>query len=326
MKNLILAIVVIVISSVIIFSQECNPEERPSITFVIGEDQSESFFSLAKEYYLNNSEAQTDVFVDSCTSLLAVRDVLEQLGKEQAQAWGQVNLVLHSNQWTGLSVPLKSGGERTNVESLFAAIQNGNFPAASDEVLDENSTMNFVSCGLGKNKDLLYALRLAFGGFDDQKPNINSSEDFVYFSYNERQQVTTRNLKPFFAFYKTAYKPADLHLRTQLQNRYPNVPIDWLSAMQTKQANAETNAFHTKFNVPIVWNVPLEVPAEELEIESEFDKIEFIRSQKDLMETLEKFDIPIEKFRWQMKVTEKAGKAQVQIKGKSTVLCVLAEA
>jgi len=326
MKNLILSIVTLVLTSTIVFAQDCNTEGRPSITFIIGEDQSEDFFALAKEYYLNNATAQTDVYVDSCTSLLSVRNVLEQKGIENSRAWGEVNLVLHSNQWTGLSVPVTKDGERTSVESLFKSIQEGEFPSVSDEALDENTTMNFVSCGLGKNKDLLYSLRIAFGGFDDQQPIINSSEDFVYFSYDERQQVTTRNLKPFFAFYKTAYKPADFHLRTQLQNRYPNVPIDWLAAMQTKQADADTNVFHTKFNVPIIWNVPLDSSVEEVELETEFDKIEFIRSQKDLMETLDKFDIPIEKFRWQMKITEKAGKAHVQIKGKSTVLCVLAEA
>ena len=77
--------------------------------------------------------------------------------------------------------------------------------------------------------------------------------------------------------------------------------------------------------MPVLWNVTLDVPAERVEIESEYDKIEFVRAQDDLMEVLNKFDIPIEKFRWQMSITEQEGKAKVKIKGKSTVLCVLSE-
>jgi hypothetical protein len=298
-------------------------EGRSSITFVIGEDQSDDFFVLAKKYYLTNKSARTDYFVDTCSSMLAVREVLEREAENMCQAWGQINLVLHSNQWTGMSVPVMDGGERTTVESLFSYIQDETFAPLSDEILDEDTNMNFISCGLGKNKDLLYALQLAFGGFDEVQPAINSSEDFVYFSYDERQQVVSSTLKPFYAFYKTAYKPADLHLRKQLQARYPNVPIDWLAAMEKRRAHVEADAFHTKFNVPILWNVLVDEPAKDLQLNTEFEKLEFIRAQKDLMKLLDKYDIPIEKFRWQMKMSEKGEQTQVSIKGKSTVLCIL---
>ena len=82
--------------------------------------------------------------------------------------------------------------------------------------------------------------------------------------------------------------------------------------------------FHTKFNVPIVWNVALDVPAERVQIESKHDEIDFVRAQEDLMELLEKYNIPIEKFRWNISIKEKEGKAHATIKGKSTVVCVLA--
>jgi len=298
--------------------------DRPSITFVIGEDQSDDFFTLAKKYYLTNKSERTDYFVDTCTSMIAVREILESKAQNNCQTWGKVNLVLHSNQWTGMSVPVVHDGKRTTVESLFAVIQDETFVPLPNEILDEQTEMNFVSCGLGKNKDLLYALQLAFGGFDEVQPAIKSSENFVYFSYDDREQVMSTALKPFYAFYKTAYKPADLHLRTQLESRYPNVPIDWLAAMGKKQAEKEGDVFHTKFNVPIIWNVSIEKSMKDIELTTEFEKLEFIRAQKGLMEVLDKYDIPIEKFRWQMKMSEKENQTQVQIKGKSTVLCILA--
>lgn len=325
MRNIFFIFIAFLLNIGLSFAQTCDLGTRPSVTFILGEDQSDSFYTLAKQYYLTDREAQTDYFVDTCRSLVGVRNFLAAQGLENGQTWGQINLVLHSNQWTGMSIPVLPNGNRTSVSTLFAHIQEEQFLPLADEMMDVNTKMNFVSCGLGKNKDLLYALQLAFGGFDEQQPSVESSENFVYFTYDDRQKIESTNLKPFYAFYKTAYKPADLHLQKQLQNRYPNIPIDWLAAMQLEQAEKEGDVFHTRFNVPIVWDVAMEIPADRVSIESEFDKIEFVRAQEDLMEMLRKFDIPIEKFRWQMSVTEKAGVAQVKIKGKSTVLCVLAE-
>jgi len=325
MKNLIIICLTFLSTLNMSVAQSCEVDLRPSITFILGEDQSDPFFALAKQYYLTNNKERTDVFVDSCKSLLAVRDYLEQESLRQEKTWGQINLVLHSNQWTGMSIPVLPKGNRATVSTLFEHIHDEQFLPLANEVMDDNTMMNFVSCGLGKNKDLLYALQLAFGGFDNQQPGVESSEGFVQFVHNDKQEIEVNQLQPFYAFYKTAYKPADLHLRKQLQNRYPNVPIDWLAAMQKKQAAHEGDVFHTKFNVPIVWEVALNIPAERVQIESEFDKIEFVRAQEDLMQVLNDFDIPIEKFRWQMLVTEVEGMAQVKIKGKSTVLCVLAE-
>lgn len=323
MKNTIIIFIAIFICQSI-NAQENHCEKRPSVTFILGADEKDSdqFYALAKKFYLTNQEEQTDYFVDTCRSLFAVRDFLEL--NHSTLAWGKINLVLHSNQWTGMSISVMPDGERASVESVFENIQNETFLPLANSIIDQDTEMNFISCGLGKNKDLLYAMQLAFGDFDDQQPSINSSEDFVYFGYDERQQVVTRKLSPYYAFYRTAYKPADLHLQRQFQDRYPNVPIDWLAAMNTNSANEEVDVFHTKFNVPIVWNVALDVPAERVQIESKHDEIDFVRAQEDLMELLEKYNIPIEKFRWNISITEKEGKAHATIKGKSTVVCVLA--
>lgn len=323
MKNIII-IFATIFFCLSLSAQVDQCEVRPSVTFILGADEKDSnqFYTLAKEFYLTNQEEQTDYFVDTCRSLFAVREFLNN--NSENIAWGKINLVLHSNQWTGMSIPVMPDGERTSVESVFESIQDETFLPLGNSIVNQDTGMNFISCGLGKNKDLLYAMQLAFGGFDDQQPSINSSEDFVYFGYDERQQVVSRKLSPYYAFYRTAYKPADLHIERQFQNRYPNVPIDWLAAMNTKNATDEVDVFHTKFNVPIVWNVALDVPAERVQIESKYDEIDFVRAQEDLMELLEKYNIPIEKFRWNISITEKEGKAQATIKGKSTVVCVLA--
>ena len=78
MKNLIIIITTILLSTQFIFSQTCTTYYRPSVTFILGEDEKESdrFYALAKEYYLTDEVAQTDYFVDNCRSLHEVRNYL----------------------------------------------------------------------------------------------------------------------------------------------------------------------------------------------------------------------------------------------------------
>jgi len=302
-----------------------NPEttQRPNITFILGEDEDDNqYYDLAKQYYLTNKNYQNYIYVDSCRSLLAVRNCLENYLPEGATAWGNINIVVHSNQWTGLSVPVTEGGERTTLETLYDSMQETTFEPLPDTILDNLSQMDFKACGLGANKDLLYALQIAFGGFDRLQPQVKSSEDFIYYGADEQQQVQSKSFKPYYAFYKTAFKPADLHLQKQLKQRYPDTKIDWMTAMNNKQARWDGDVFYCKFNVPIEWYVLLD---KDVDLDSKAAQLAFVKTQSDLIAKLNEFNIPIEKFRWTLKTETKDGQRYVKIKGKSTVLCILAE-
>jgi len=300
---------------------------RPSITFILGEDEEDKnpYYSLAKQYYLYHPSHKDNIFIDTCRSLVSVRNHLAKNLPKNATAWGEITVVVHSNQWTGISVPVVAGGERTTINSLFQNIQNQQFAALPNTIVDEETVIDFKACGLGSNKDLLQALATAFGGFDDVKPQVRSSENFIYYAPDRHQHIQSKEFRPYYAFYRTAYRPAGINLAKQLQERYPTCDIDWLTAMQNKQPRGEGDIFHYRFNVPIEWHVYVDKENANLDFNSITEKITFVKTQPDLIKLLNYFDIPIDKFRWTFEVEKEEGVATVLIKGKATVLCVLEE-
>ena len=297
---------------------------RPSITFILGEDEKEnsSYFSNAKKYFL--TKEKTTFFVDTCTSLLSVRQTLKEMLPEGDQAWGKVNLVLHSNQWTGMSLSTTGIEERTTVDVLLEASANGKLQALNDKIIDKHSLIDIHACGLGDNEKLLAALQRALGGNDENVPGVRSTSNFVYYA-ESAGQVNSKSLKPYYAFYKTAFRPAELHLKKQFEKRYPEVEIDWMNAMRLKEPRWDGDPFHTRFNVPVEWDLVFEKDDAAIDLLNKRDDLAFVKSQSALMDILEKFEIPVEKFRWIITKKNVNGKVEVRVRGKSTVLCVLVE-
>ena len=299
--------------------------KRPSITFVIGSDkENEGYFHQSKNFFLFDTKERTDYFVDTCTSLLSLRNYLESNLPVGYNAWGKINIVCHSNQWTGMKVSLDGEKERTNLALLLDAVANGTFKPLSDKVLDRHSLISIKACGLGENVKLLAGLQLALGGNDNDVPGIESNKNFVYFSSKDGN-VKLKSLKPYYAFYKTAFRPAEIHLAQQLTQRYPKANINWRAAMQQKSPINDGDAFHTRFNVPVTWDLIFDEHAKELEILGNKGDIPFIKSQSELMKILSKYDIPVDKFRWSISKENIGQEVHVTIKGKSTVLCVMKE-
>ena len=328
MKNIIL-FYLSVLSTFSVFAtnqQLTNTPERKSITFILGEDENinDQYYELAKKYHLLNANAKSDYFDDTCRSLISVKRQLEQIAITEDIKWGEINIIVHSNQWTGISVPVSENGKRTNVSSLIDAIFDGTFAPVADTYLDSHTRMNIKACGLGQNVELIEALQLAFGGMDDEQPIVHSSSFFIQYFENEYGEIQCKELEPFYAFYKTAYKPADLHIEKQFQKRYPNETINWLDILQNKRIEID-GLYSKKFNVPIEWEILVSKEEKVSDFKSEKDKLAFISRQKDLMEVLNKFNIPIDKFRWNITTKLQNNERVVKINGKATVVCVLRE-
>lgn len=322
----LLSLICTVVLSASVENNLCDSIERKSITFILGEDANvkDQYYELAKRYHLINSIEKTDYFIDTCRSLLAVRNQLESLASENHIKWGDINLIVHSNQWTGMSVPILPSGTRTNVDDLIASIVNGSFAPVSDYYLDRHSEMKIKACGLGQNKALIEALQLAFGGMDEERPIIHSSKNFIQYFENDFGEIVSKELEPFYAFYKTAYRPANLHIENQFMQRYPNEPIEWLDVLE-RHENRGIGLFTKRFNVPIEWEVMLSKDEKVSDFELEKDKLAFVNRQEDLMKILNEFNIPIEKFRWTLTSELHNDSVVVKIKGKSTVVCILRE-
>jgi len=212
-------------------------------------------------------------------------------------------MVAHSNPWAGINLAVDQGDERVSYQSLSDAFYHHEISPLNSSVVDSNTTLHFHSCGLGNNNDLI---SLFADIFNDCQ--VNASTGYVNFSDN--QGFFTRNeMKVFYAFYPTAYRPANLILASQLSKRYPEVDKDWL---------AEIEHSTYQYNIPVEWEIKYpeyDVP----ELLDELDRMEWLLNQDELMNIIEKTEIPFDYFRWIIKRNEDS----IKVYGKVTVLCVM---
>ncbi|NRB51239.1 MAG: hypothetical protein HRU41_26440 [Saprospiraceae bacterium] len=304
---------------------------RQDITFLLGQDKdgNNPYFKQANQYYRQHPEDQTEFVIDTCQSLLAVRNYLNDHTPSNGRPWGKINLVFHSNEWTGMGIPTLPGGKRTTEITLANAIGQGAFPPLNNNVVDACTEMVFHGCAFGRNEGLLAALRAAFipSGVETQ---LSSSPYFVIF---DRQQngLPKRYLADYwYTFYRTGNRPADSQIVSQLERTYPDVQVDWERAVKRQQTGYGGGAFHYTFKVPIVWTVTYPSIADRPSISSWKDQRRWLDEQEEMQAIFEKYQIPESQFSWYIRYIDhefEDGTKEPAIKavGFCTVLCVLQE-
>ncbi len=233
--------------------------------------------------------------------------------------------MVHSNEWTGLGVPIFENEQRTTVSNLSFVIETNRFVPLEDNILDGNSEIKIFACGLGKNKKLVNLIKRAFCG----EANVKISASDYFIMYEQTNGISKRyEANAYYAFFKTGYRPADYKLKKQYEKQYPNVKIDWMDALSKKQPSFKGDAYNYYFNIPVKWVVTFASENDRPILKTESDKTDWLLEQTDLMKIINKSNIPLDKFRWQFKfkdytfddgVTEPA----IVVLGKSSVMCVL---
>ncbi|GLR18572.1 hypothetical protein [Portibacter lacus] len=286
---------------------ESRIDNRQSITFILGEDHGNenNFYQNAEAYFKYNPNERSDEIITDARSLNEMIALLNENFLKSATPYNDIHVVVHSNPWAGISLPLNEGEERLNADRLNDAIANLQVTDLNPQLADENTQVHIHACGLGQNRALLDALRRSMNGL-----NIVASDGYVNFKA-ENERYIKSEMEVYYAFFPTAYKPADLHLARQLAKRYPNTDKDWMKAMEH---------YSYQYNIPVEWEIQYpeyDVP----ELADDVDKMEWLMNQDELMNIVEKTEIPFDNFRWIVKKTRDS----VKVYGKVTVLCVLEE-
>ncbi len=305
-------------------AQKTTP--RPDITFIMGEDNDPDnpYYTQAENYYRTHPEAKTEWLITHLRSLKEVRDYLTQ----HAQGtWGTINLVVHSNEWTGMSVSVLPNGERATAASIYAAIDEGHFEPLPETAIDAQTELLIHACALGKNEELLEAVSLAFGGESAGSPRVRSSKYFIH--YNTTEEGTERYLSEYWTtHFRTGYRPHDIRLTQQLEEKYPEAEVYFYDALKRTQPRFAGDSYHYFFNVPVNWVVAFPSKADRPVLETNKAKENFLHHQVELLERLGELNIPLEDFRWQYKYIEHTfgdgtTAPAILIKGKTSVLCIL---
>ncbi len=297
-----------------------------SITFILGRDKpGQDYFRLAEQHFLWDTNEKTDQIVKSVQTLSGVVDFLNK--NKGANGWSVVNVVLHGNMWSGLSVPMWDEGERAYPKELFKAAKYGHFPILDNGTIHVHSKINFWACGIGKNPLINLAIEEIFTTESGITPSIYTSPHFVIFKEDQRGNIRRLKASYWPYFYRRGYRPGDLEIAKALATQFPEDSVPWQEALQ-KSPVIGSAAFSEQFHIPVSWTVLYEDKEARPTVHTEEQKMSWIRAQPALMEKIADLEIPIDKYTWTVHkiiYRHKDGRTQPAIKaiGMSTVLCVL---
>jgi hypothetical protein len=312
---------------------ETKENSRESITFILGEDREKNnlYYEEASKFYKKNPINRSEYLVTTCASLLEASEYLISNPPANGLPWGSVNLVTHGNQWLGLSVKIQPGGMRTTVKSLQSAIINKILTPLPDNIIDCKSEILLHGCGIGKNEELVNLMGKAFSS-NAQKPIIRASklfESYISVINSDNEYTSEKYLaKAWFAYYKKGYRPGDIRLSKQLRQKYPDAPINWRDVLLRKEPRWPGDSYSYTFHVPIKWIVIYPDAESPPDISSEENKQFWLIDQDKLISTIEKTQIPFNRFSWHIKNIKyqlEDGNLipAIRAKGYTTVLCII---
>lgn len=286
-----------------------NTKKRQPLVFIAGFDEGDnSYYKNAKNYFVN----QHFQVVEEAQSLAEILVWLRL--HYDANVYGDIHIVSHSNPWRGLSLKVTSESDRITTATLEDALQTNEIVPLDNNFLRKDTNIIFHSCGLGTNTVLLQCLKKAFT--NDRNIPLYASEFFNVFGGKYAAHYLA---KTYYGYYPTAHSPGPRALAMEFKKKYPNVKADWETVLKTRTEQLPGDLYTYRFNIPIEWEFEFEDSADIPNFRNTQEIIDWISEDEQLLSTINAFNIPIEKFRWLTKVRGNT----LSIKGKTTVLCVM---
>lgn len=308
-----------------ILASEIVINQRQNITFILGEDEKADnpYFAHAASYYQQESRQGIDTLIRNIRTLLDVNQYLSNYPPKNGLPWGEIRLVVHSNEWMGLSAPLMEGTKRTTFEGMDKAIEQNLFKALSVKVADMNTQLQLWGCGLGNNQPLIDIIGKAFG-----EAKVYSPKHFVQYRKDEWGHVKRILNRCYYTTFPTAYRPSSTILAQRLKKAYPQSNVNWSDALQTPTASREDKAYNYSFKIPLVWLVSYEDKASRPRVNTQEEKDNWIADQLELQVAFKHYQLDKTDFTWTIyrkMHTFSDGITEPSIKaiGLCTILCIL---
>ncbi|WP_155941667.1 DUF4347 domain-containing protein [Maribacter sp. Hel_I_7] len=280
---------------------------QESIVFIAGFDEGDNTYYTNAKRYFTKKEMQV------VANLFSIDEIINFINKAEENhiRFNEIHIVSHSNAWLGVSLKTSKSGERITVKTLRNAIQEQEIQSIKNEATS-NSEVIFHSCGLGENQDLLQELKNTLGA-----KQVSASTYFNVFGGKFAEHYLA---KPYYGYYPTAESKGPAYLSKEFKETYPDIDVDWFTALKTRQESSFGEAYSFKFNIPVDWEFTFDNTDDMPKLENKEVIMDWISESPEMAEVLFKLNIPIEKFRWRSTVEGNI----LLIKGKTTVLCVLA--
>jgi hypothetical protein len=304
---------------------------REGVTFIMGEDRNQDnrFYQAATDYYTTDTGARTEHIERNLRCLADVRDYLEN-HRPAGGPWGVVNIVVHSYEWGGLSVPVREGQGRTDLTALRLAIGSGALKPLSDSVVDCRTELRIQGCALGRDTALLRLASIAFGGRDLERPRVGSSRYFVHYE-SQREDGLVESAGQFFAeywyvVYPKGQRPGNAELARRFAERYPADTIEWRSALGRSGPRWAGDAWYRMLSLPATW---VTVYAESValpRVGTAAARREWLEAQVELGQRLKGLGLGLDDFVWTARDTSVVDSGTVKpailAVGRSTIACI----
>jgi hypothetical protein len=305
---------------------------REGVTFIMGEDRNpyNRFYQAATDYYTTDSAARTEHLERNLRCLADVRHYLENHRPTNGLPWGVVNIVSHSYEWGGLSVPVREGEGRTDLTSLRLGIGSGAIKPLGDSVIDCRTVFRIHGCALGRDTALLRLLGIAFGGSDLRRPRVGSSRNFVYYeSVRDGGQVVSANqffAEYWYVVYPKGQRPGNTELAKRLAERYPDVSIEWRSALGRSGPRSPGDAWYRMLSLPATWITIYPESSALPAVRTQAARWSWLEGQAELRSRLAGAGLGLDDFVWSVRDTAVLDsgrrKPAILAVGRSTIACI----
>ena len=287
-----------------------NITHRKPIAFIAGFDTSnDTFYANARTYFQEKGIKIID-------GQYSVEEIINWLNTNaNHQPYGEIHVVNKSNPHKGMNLETVIRGDEVNAVTLQKTIENGSLPKLKD-VVNQNSSIVFHASGLANNKALVTTLQNAFSA--KQMPKVITSPYHAIFGGEFSDYYLAQ---AYYVFYPSANSPGKVDLSKEISRKYPEEKeINWFKALNNKKERYVGEAFYTQFAIPIKWEFDYHNADEEMPTFFSVEGVmDWIEQDENLMEELNTYNVPIEKYRWTWSVKN----SKLTIKGRTTGLCVL---
>ncbi|MBL4662193.1 MAG: hypothetical protein JKY22_01195 [Flavobacteriaceae bacterium] len=284
--------------------------KKQSVVFITGIDEDED----GNNYYANATAHFENKKMKIVKNIFSLEEIMSWLiSNNNRGQYNEIHIVSHSNAWRGMSLRVNKNGPRVTKKTLTDVLEKKILPKL-DERVDKKTKIIFHSCGLGKNETLLQLLKTIFSS--EQIPQIYASPHFNIFGGRYASHYLAN---PYYTYYPTAQSKGPKSLAKEIKNTYPNIKMNWLSAIKSRGETKIGEAYSYRFNIPVDWKISFEKEEDIPDLYNREDIMDWIVDNEAISLTLYELEIPIEKFRWTSNLSGKI----LEIKGKTTIVCVL---
>ncbi len=280
--------------------------ESDNIAFILGEDRSNRnpYFANAAAFFRSGTTEETEMEIHTCQNLKAVHQYL-QTHRPVMGPWKQIHLIVHSNEWTGLRVAIdKTSADRTSAAALEAAMRTGAFGPLPAAHFDSTTCIVVDGCNAGRDTALLRTLSRTFSGIP-----VHAAR---YFNVFEKQPDHPAGIRHYLADYHyvvfpNGTFPGNTLVAKQLMEKYPTDNTDWAAALQRTRPRFSGDTYVHFFSIPVQWITLYNNTNQRPHPQTETEKLDWVRSQPELMQQLTSMRLRAEDFQWMLNPMEYSG-------------------